>query len=318
MVYEGAKILLTTCSDSKKNEKLLFVTDPTSYEVARVVYDAAEDFPNKSLILMEETKMHGDDTNDVVAVAMKEADVIFGSTKFSLFHSKARREAVENGARFINMADYNLEMLKKGGLFADFIKIGETCTKVADKLRDKKMCEITTEKGTFITCSIENRDPNPQYGRSLQPNTSSSPPDIECATCALEGTAEGKIVVDGSIPHPKLGVIKEDITLIVKKGLITEIIGGEEAEILKNILEEYNDPNAYNIGEIGIGLNSECKLIGRMLEDEGCAETLHFGAGDNLGFGGIVACPMHLDIIIKAPNMKVDGELILDKGKVVL
>ncbi|OLR65066.1 aminopeptidase [Peptoniphilus porci] len=318
MIYDGAKILLTTCSNSKKDEKLLFVTDPTSYEVARALYDAAEGFSRKSLILMEETKMHGDDPNDVVAVAMKEADVIFGATNFSLFHSKARREAVKNGARFVNMADYNLEMLQKGGLFADFIKIGETCTKVAEKLKDKKECIITTEKGTYFTCSIENRAPNPQYGRSLEANTSSSPPDIECATCAVENTANGKIIVDGSIPHPKLGVIKEDITLIVKKGKITKILGGEEAEILKDILEEYNDPNTYNIGEIGIGLNSECKLIGRMLEDEGCAETLHFGAGDNLGFGGIVACPMHLDIIIKKPTMKVDGELILEKGKVIL
>lgn len=314
---KAAKVLLTTCSNCKREEKILFVTDSTSYEVAKIMWDASTDFPNRALVMMEETSMHGEDPTELVAVAMKNADVIFGITKFSLFHSQARREAVANGARFINMVDYNVSMMEEGGLHCDFEEVGKICSQVAAKLENRKVCKITTEKGTNFTCSIEGIKPNPQYGISLNPGDSSSPPDIECATCALEGTGEGVIVVDGSIPHPELGLIEEDIILTIEKGLIVKIEGGEQATILEGILKDFNDPNAYNIGEIGIGLNPMCELNGSMLEDEGCSETLHFGAGDNIGFGGKTSSKYHLDIIIREPDLEVDGEKILDKGQVI-
>ncbi|GAA6390366.1 aminopeptidase [Megasphaera sp.] len=317
-ILKGAEVLLTTCSNCGKDEKIAIVTDPTSYEAAKALYDAAKDFKNKSLLLMDERNMHGQEPTDLIAAAMLEADVIFGATKFSLFHSNARRKAVEAGARFVNMADYDVDMLKSGGLFADFEKIGETCTKIAEVLEGKKTCTVTSKNGTNFTCSIADRAPNPQYGRSLKKNSSSSPPDIECATCAVENTGNGIIVVDGSIPHPLLGVIKEPIKLTVENSLVTKVEGGKEAEILKKIWEEANDPNVYNIGEIGIGLNDECDLIGKMLEDEGCYGTLHFGAGDNIGFGGKVKSKYHLDLIIKNPHMSVDGVKILVDGNVVL
>ncbi len=227
--------------------------------------------------------MHGEEPSDLVALAMKDADVIFGCTKFSLFHSQARKDAAAAGARFVNMVDYNLGMMEDGGLYCDFEKVGKICTKVAEQMKNKKKCHITTEKGTDFICSVEGIEPTPQYGRSLKPGDSSSPPDIECATCALEGTGEGIIIVDGSIPHPELGLIKEDIKLTVEKGLIVKIEGGRQAKILEDLLEGFNDPNAYNIGEIGIGLNPMCELNGSMLEDEGCYKTMHFGAGDNIG-----------------------------------
>lgn len=314
---KAAKVLLTTCSDCKKDENILFVTDPTSLEIAQVMWKAAADFPNRTLIMMEERNMHGEDTTELVAAAMKNADVIFGITKFSLFHTQARRDAVANGARFVNMVDYNLSMMESGGLHCDFEEIGKVCSKVASKLENRKICKITTAKGTNYTCSIEGIKPNPQYGRSLTPGASSSPPDIECATCAIEGTGEGVIVVDGSIPHPRLGLITEDIKMTIEKGFIVKIEGGEQAKILEDVLKNFNDPNAYNIGEIGIGLNPMCELNGSMLEDEGCSETLHFGAGDNIGFGGKTSSSYHLDIIIKEPDMEVDGEKILDKGRVL-
>jgi len=314
---KAAEVLLTTCANCKTDERILIVTDPTSYQVAKIMWDTAKNYLNKTLIMMNETSMHGQDPTEIVATAMKNSDVIFGCTKFSLFHSKARKAAVENGARFVNMVDYRIEMMENGGLYCDFEEVGKICSKVATKLENRKTCRITTAKGTNFTCSIVGIKPNPQYGRSLNPGTSSSPPDIECATCALEGTGEGIIVVDGSIPHPELGLITEDIKLTVKKGLIVKIEGGQQAKILERILKDFNDPNVYNIGEIGIGLNPMCELNGRMLEDEGCSETLHFGVGDNRSFGGRTDSNYHLDIIIKEPNLEVDGEKILDKGRVL-
>ncbi|MBR4950228.1 MAG: aminopeptidase, partial [Clostridia bacterium] len=281
----AAKILLTTSSDCKIHENILIVTDSESYPVAKMLWDEMTEFPNRSMVMMNERTMHGQDPTITVAGAMEKADVIFGCTKFSLFHSQARKAAVARGARFVNMVDYCPRMMKEGGLFCDFEKAGEVCAKIAEILKGKKTCRITTELGTDFTCSIEGRNPFPQFGRSLKSGVSSSPPDVECATCAVEGTANGVVYIDGSIPHPLLGLIKSPIKLTIENGKITNIEGEEEAEIFKKLLADLDDENVYVIGEIGLGLNNECTLSGSMLEDEGCGGTVHLACGDNTGFG---------------------------------
>ena len=313
----AAKVLLEVCGACKKNESILIVTDLPSLEVARAFFEAAKEYPNRNMIVMEETGLHGADPNPQVCEAMLHADVIYGCTKFSLFHAPARRAAAERGARFVNMVDYEPRMLESGGLFSDFYQLGDTCMKIAGILDGKDRCTIKTDRGTDITCSIKGRKPNPQIGRSPEPGMVSSPPDVEMATCAVEGTANGVVYIDGSIPFPGLGLIKDAIKLTVKESRIVAIEGDEQAETLKRILAERNDPNAYIIGEIGLGLNPGCSLSGSMLEDEGCGGTIHFACGDNRSFGGHTACKLHLDMVFKAPTMVVDGITILEKGKVV-
>ena len=312
---DASNVLLTTCSSCKKDEHLLIVTDPTTYDVARILWEAAKDFPNKSMIMMDERTMHGQDPNKMVAAAMANADVIFGATKFSLFHSNARREAVKKGARFVNMVDYKVSMFSKGGLFVDFEEQGKICTHLGEVMRGDKIT-ITTEKGTNFTASIKGRDSVPQYGRSLQPGDSSSPPDIECASCAVEGTANGVVYIDGSIPHPRLGLITDEIKLTIKDSRIISIEGGKQSETLSSIMYDFDDDNVFWVGEIGIGLNPECELNGNMLEDEGCAGTVHFGFGSNTGFHGKIESEYHLDMVFRAPTVTIDGRCILLNGEV--
>ena len=315
---KASEILLKVCGGCREDEKILIVTDPSSVSMANILFEAAVDFPLKTLVMMEETGMHAADPPALVRAAMMEADVIYGCTKFSLFHSEAKKAACKKGARFVNMVDYSMEMLEKGGLFSDFYALGDQCMKIADVLDGKERCRITTELGTDFTCSIKGRKPCPQIGRSLSAGISSSPPDVECATCAVEGTAEGVVYVDGSIPLPELGLISEPIKLTIRKGKIVKVEGGKQAKIFAGILDKSNDPNVYVIGEIGLGLNTGCSLTGRMLEDEGCSKTVHLACGDNTGFGGNTSCRLHLDMVFKNPTLTADDTLILDKGVVVL
>ena len=81
-------------------------------------------------------------------------------------------------------------------------------------------------------------------------------------------------------------------------------------------MREFDDEKVYCVGELGVGLNSKCSLNGLMLEDEGCARTMHFGVGSNTGFFGAIECPIHLDLVFREPTIKVDGKTIVEKGEV--
>jgi 2,5-dihydroxypyridine 5,6-dioxygenase len=312
--FDACRVLLTTCSNSGKDENILFVTDDTSLEVARVMWDSAKDYKNKSIVVMNDRTMHGQEPTSIVAAAMKSADVIFGITKFSLFHSEARRNAVANGSRFVNMVDYRVSMLEKGGLYTDFIAQGKVADNVAKVIVGDEI-RITTSKGTDITAKTTGRPAVPQYARSLEKGQSSSPPDIECAVGPIEDTSSGVVIIDGSIPHPELGLITDEVKLTLKDGRIVDITGGKQAQILARIMKDFNDPKAYYLGEIGIGLNPMCTLNGRMLEDEGCMGTVHFGFGSNTSFFGKIESCFHLDMVFVDPTVAVDGNIILDKGK---
>ena len=315
-LYKACENLLTTCSHCKPEEKILIVTDTERLDIGMAMWRAAERFPNRSLILMNARTMHGEEPTDTVTAAMLEADVIFRCTYCSLSHSTAKAKACAAGARDLNCCDYDFDMLESGGLYTDFPADVKYVDQIAKGFEGGDMVEITSAIGTHYTASIKGQKIFPQYGMSLYPGQSSSPPDIECSTTATPGTANGVIYVDGSITHPRLGLItdKEPVRVEIKDSYVTSITGGPQAKILEEILEEIGDRRIYQIGEIGVGLNPDASLNGRMLEDEGCMGTVHCALGNNEAGNDIV---LHIDMMFRNPTIKVDGKTILDEGEVV-
>lgn len=86
------------------------------------------------------------------------------------------------------------------------------------------------------------------------------------------------------------------------------------ADKVRTSWESMNDPNVYNVAELGIGMNPQCRLIGLMLEDEGVANTCHIGVGTSASLGGIVKAACHYDFIMHRPTIKVDGDTLMDEG----
>ena len=59
-----------------------------------------------------------------------------------------------------------------------------------------------------------------------------------------------------------------------------------------------------------MGFNDKAKLCGVMLLDEGCFGTFHFGFGSNILLGGINKSDFHLDLVVFANELSVDGNII--------
>jgi DNA-binding beta-propeller fold protein YncE len=76
--------------------------------------------------------------------------------------------------------------------------------------------------------------------------------------------------------------------------------------------------DAYNIAELGVGTNDRAIVSGNILEDEKVLGTVHVALGNNAGMGGTVNVPIHLDGLIRKATLYVDGELLLDKGTLVI
>ena len=74
-------------------------------------------------------------------------------------------------------------------------------------------------------------------------------------------------------------------------------------------------PEARNVAELGVGTNDCARITGTILEDEKILGTVHVAFGNNASMGGTVKVPFHLDGVIRAPTLVVDGEVLLEDGR---
>ena len=315
----GAQKIVVDCARVEPGEKVLVVTDTKTLNVGELIATAALGITDDVVLaICTPRSAHGEEPPIQIASAMSVSDVIFMPVTFSMTHASATKKARRNGARVLSMGNFAERMLESGGIEADFLTIAKTVDQVANVLEQGNAARVTTEEGTDLRLDISERKGFAEPGFSHTPGSISGPPNIEANVGPVEGTAEGTLVVDGSIPHPALGVIREPIRVKIKGGKVVEISGGAQADTLRSVLEKMDDPNIYNVAELGIGLNPFSEITGSMLEDEGAYGTCHIGIGNNLDFGGHVKAKSHIDLIIRNSTIEIDGKLIQKKGELTL
>jgi leucyl aminopeptidase (aminopeptidase T) len=184
--------------------------------------------------------------------------------------------------------------------------------KVADA--NKGMVKVTSAGGTDLTLEVGKLEVHCNIGICHVPGMLEVLPPGSTAAGVTEGSAEGKIVFDGSI-IPIYHPLEEPIVCRVKNNFITKIEGGRSAQEYEKYLKDLSDPNVYNIAEFGIGTNPRCKLSGTPLEDERIFGAVHIGIGTNISFGGKIKSKTHTDGIILNPTVEINDKIIVEKGK---
>ena len=314
LMMRGANKLVRNNAVVKAGEEVLIVTDPEMVSIARTLATVAYGEGAETVMaIMPPREFDSQEPPETVAAAMKMADVIFTPVIRSITHTRAIHEACAAGARAIVMTAFTEDLLISGGIEADFQAQKPICEKVAQLLGEAKTARLTSAAGTDLTMNLTGRRGGALTGIADKPGLFTTVPTIEANVSPVEYQSEGTIVVDASIPYWGIGLLEEPITLTVKGGLITDIYGGRQAQIMREVLEKAEDPKVYNVAELGIQLNPKCKMCGSMLEDEGVFGCIHIGIGSNTTFGGSIQAALHFDLIIWYPRVELDGKVLLDK-----
>lgn len=295
----------------KKHESVLVVTDLANLAVGKEVEKALRELSNEVIFtVMKPRSRHGEEPPRAVAEAMRVSDVVVMPTTMSLTHTDARKKACENGARVASMPGITMEMLKRGGLHADYKEMKRLTEKLADIGSRAETIRITSPLGCDFTASLRGRKMLADTGFIREKGSFGNLPAGEAFIAPLEGASKGRLVFDGSFSS--LGVLEEPLELIVENGRVVKCT----SRALDKSIKKYK--NADNIAEIGLGTNSSAKLIGNVLEDEKVYGTCHIAIGDNHTFGGKTRAEIHLDGIIKNPRVFLDGKEIMREGKFLI
>ena len=314
----GAKILIETCAGVRADEHVVIVTDAERELIARTIADAATSVGGVATVVVSPPRsIDNEEPATPVAAAMKTANVIFLPVTHALAHTVAVRTAIAAGARVVSMSAFTERMMREGGLFANFASRRPLCQTLARQLTDATQVRVTNPAGTELQFSVEGRSGN-SHACIVEGPGFTAVPNIEANASPIEGTTEGVLVVDGSIPYYGVGIVEEPIRFDISEGFVRSIEGGTQATFLRDLLARQNDQCVYNIAQFAIGLNPECRdFTGEMLNDEGVNGTIHIGIGTSSSLGGVVQAKTHFDAIIRKPTVWFDGRTVIRDGEVL-
>ncbi|WP_195892522.1 aminopeptidase [Halopiger goleimassiliensis] len=311
----AARGIVENCLDVQPGEEVLVIADAKKEEVGRAVARAATgagaDAITTTMPLLES---HGNEPPETVAEAMKAADVAFTCTTHAITHTRSRLEAAEAGTRFGILRSVTEEMMVEGAMSVDFEELRRRTEAVRDVLDAASDVHVTSDKGTDVTFSVDGCSAFSLDGYFHENYGFATLPPGESPTHPAEDTANGTIVVDVSMDN--LGQLEEPITLELEDGYVSEVSGGEQADELRQLIEE-SDENAGNLAEFAIGTNPEAKLIGNLAEDKKRAGTVHFAIGDNESLGGTRKSEIHLDGVVRTPTVRLDDQVVVEDGQLV-
>ncbi|MGQ9603911.1 MAG: aminopeptidase [bacterium] len=308
----AARTALSDCAEVKKGENVVIICDAPLREIGRAFWEAAMELGTDAIFCeIIPRSSNGEEPPGPVAALLQKCDVFMIPTSRSLTHTNARRKACASGARGATLPNITQDTMKRT-LVADYRKIEERTKHLAEAIGNASEARVVTKMGTDITMKISGRDWKLDTGIIDKPGLFTNLPAGEAYIAPIEGTANGRLIADGSCAG--VGMISKPIVIEVVNGFATEITGSDEANKLVELVDRFGK-EARNIAELGIGTNDKATLSGSVLEDEKVMGTVHIALGDNISMGGNVSVPSHLDLIIKNPTLIIDGKEIITNGK---
>lgn len=306
--------MINDCMGVREGEEVLVIANPATLGLGeRLRGEAGRAGADGVLALMAERSSHSAEPPRAVAVAMASADVVLAPTVQSLSHTAARREATEAGVRIATLPGVDEETLARV-MSADMAGLRRRGAAIAELLTGAAEARITCPHGSDLRLGLEGREGIPDAGDLTAPGAFGNLPCGEGFIAPVEGTAEGTLVVDGTIAA--IGRVAEPTRLTVEAGNLTGADGADGARLME--LLSAHGPDGTNVAELGIGTNEKAELTGNLIEDEKLLGTCHVAFGASAAIGGTVQVPVHLDCVVLKPTVTAGETEIVRAGELLV
>ena len=262
--------------------------------------------------------------NGPAMAALKSVDMVVDLV--GLLWSKEQTEITDAGPRMLLVIE-PIEVLQRMVSNPDDRRRVEAGSA---RLARAKELRITSPGGTDVTYRLGDYGIGEQYGYTDRPGRWDHWPGVFLYTAAAEDGVDGTVVIDtgDQLLLPTMRYVVDPITLTVESGMITDIAGGGlDAELMRSFMAGYDDPRAYAISHIGWGLDARARWD-FMGTDPAAAQSMGmdgrafygnvlFSTGPNTEVGGDNDTLCHIDIPLKGCTLTLDGETIVENGRIV-
>lgn len=310
-IVEASRNVLAECLGLRGGESLLVVADDGKRELGEAVRAAGAGLGAEAvLMVMAERTRSGEEPPAAVAAAMEAAQAVVCITEHSLTHTAARKRAAAAGARVATMPGVTEDMFLNGAITADYRQVKALTELLTEQLTVSRTVRIEKD-GHRLELNIDGRAGVASTGMYLNPGESGNLPSGEAYIAPVEGSAHGSLLADGSVAG--YGALSAPLLLTVEQGRLTGAEGDGAAELFTML----GEGDGRQLAEFGIGTNDKARITGVVLEDEKVYGTIHVAFGSNHTFGGTISAGVHIDIVVKEPDVYLDGRQIMAAGKLL-
>jgi aminopeptidase len=333
---QGAEQAVRNCARLLPGERVVIITDRETEHIAAALRQVAEDVSpaNVETMILEDFGERPEDGSnplqlpDEIAQAIRSADVSFfaatgkkgevGSLRLPLINVVYATERVRHG----HMPGISDELMRMG-MCADYDEVQRISAAVGEIVREASDLRVTSPAGTDFTAQFSPSLKWVVCDGVLRAGAPTNLPEGEVFTCPYS-VKEGVIVIDGILGDyfsEKYGLVDDaPVTWEVQDGRVRKVSCVDAG--LRDELEEYmgKDENANRIGEFAIGTNTGVdRLVGNMLQDEKYP-GVHVAVGEPIPnqTGADWTSTVHLDGVLKAVTIDVEGRVIMRDGGFVL
>lgn len=259
--------------------------------------------------------------NPAAIAALKASDLVLDL--MTLLFSPEQHEILQSGTKILLVAEPPEVLVRMVPSLQD----KERVERSAQVLQGAREMRATSRAGTDLVMPLGQYPVVKEYGFVDEPGRWDHWPSGFILTWPNEGQAHGRIVIDrGDILLPMKSYAADPIIMTVENGVVTSIEGGLDAELLREYMASFNDPEAYAMSHIGWGLQPRAHWSTLGLYDKeqtlgmdarAYAGNFLFSFGPNNEVGGDRTTACHIDIPLRACTVTVDGRETVREGNVV-
>lgn len=294
-------------------DRVLVVYSDEQHVVAEAFAAAAEPRAGEVTLLTFPTMSRdGEEPPREVAEAILGADVVFAPTSRSFSQTQARIAATRRGVRIATLPTITEEIFARA-VAVDYAELRRRGEWLAARLTAASTARVTSPAGTDIVLDLDGRTALSDDGHLQQSGSFGNLPAGEAYIAPLETIGDGTIVFDGSLGG--YGLLTTPVRVTVEGGRAVEA----DTDAGKWLLETLDAGGELgrSIAELGIGTNPAATLSGNVLEDEKVIGTIHLAFGTSAGLGGVNLAGVHIDGIVLRPTVELDGDRVLDGGRLL-
>jgi len=255
-----------------------------------------------------------------VVGALKAVDVIVDVTVEGLIHAPEWPEIEEAGARLFTVCNEHPEILERTEPRAELaakVEVGIAALKQAKTMR------VTSEAGTDLTIDLRGAACGGTPGFTTRPGGVAHWPGGLCLCFPGKNTINGRVVMDvGDQNLTFKTFLQNRVVLEVRNDYVTDIVGDNlDAELTRDYLASWNDPEAYGFSHVGWGVNPGARWVSMALFDKrdmqatefrAFAGSFLFSTGANQYAGRFTEG--HFDFPMRNCTVTLDDEVVVRKG----
>jgi len=259
--------------------------------------------------------------NAAAMAALKSSDLVLDL--MLLLFSPEQQEILESGTRILLAVEPPEVLLRLLPTAEDKARVSAA----AGLLKRSRSMQVHSAAGTDFKCALGDYPLLTEYGFSDEPGHWDHWPSGFLATWPNEAASEGLIVLDrGDILLPMKRYLADPIRMTIEKGYVAKIEGGLDAELLRDYMTAFNDPEAYAISHIGWGLQPRARWSTLGLFDPEATLGMDarafegnflFSLGPNTEAGGSRNTACHIDIPMRNCTVALDNKPVVEKGRVL-